>query len=525
MGERRIRLRFVGPNADRKWDGDRLLRIGRSPDLEIVLNDTSVSRRHAEIVATDHGWVVRDLGSRNGTFLNGSRVGRLERRLQERDLVQCGNLVLSVELLVEAPLQYAETPHGSLQVQAMTRQSLEQAADLLVQDATRRTRPGEQLLSLLRAGQAVDQVDSLDDFLRQSLRDTVTAVRARRGAIILFDRTTRRLRLSAAYSTRPDLAGTTQCFSQTLAGRCFQGSQSLLCIDIYDDPELRRATSVQETSMTSVICALLRSPRLNLGVLHLDRGPSDDPFTRDELHLADALAANLSTALEGAQRLQERQRHVFIQTVLAFSQVIEMRDEYTGGHTQRVTDLALLLADEMKLSETDRYHLRVGAPLHDIGKIGIDDAILRKRERLTPAEFEHMKTHAARGADILGMLPGLEDVIPIVRNHHERWDGTGYPDRLRADRIPRLARLVTVADTFDAMTTDRPYRASRSPAQAFGEIRDGAGSQFDPECAEAFLRVRARVEQLLREYESLPNTQRPDQIPGLSGFATATACV
>src|SRR5205807_8747206 len=133
------------------------------------------------------------------------------------------------------------------------------------------------------------------------------------------------------------------------------------------------------------------------------------------------------------------------------------RDQYTGGHTARVTNYSLLLADQLSLSAGDKELLRIGTPLHDIGKIGIDDAILRKPDRLTPEEFEAMKLHTVKGAEILATVPDLRPVIPIVRSHHERWDGRGYPDALAGKDIPALARVVALADAFDAMTSDRPY--------------------------------------------------------------------
>src|SRR5438132_6284443 len=152
MIERRIRLRAIGPNfdKDKNWESDRLLRIGRLEALEVILDDTSISRRHAEIAFTEKGWLARDLGSTNGTFLNGVRLGRTGQSLRARDLLQCGNVVLTVELL-DDPLDVTETPCGTLQVQAVARQSLQEAAQKLALDVTRSTRPGEQLLSLLQA--------------------------------------------------------------------------------------------------------------------------------------------------------------------------------------------------------------------------------------------------------------------------------------------------------------------------------------------------------------------------------------
>src|SRR5260370_27947350 len=197
--------------------------------------------------------------------------------------------------------------------------------------------------------------------------------------------------------------------------------------------------------MASVLCVLLRTPRKRLGVLHLDRGPMQKPFSQDDLHLADALAANVSAGIESAQLLR-KQRDLFYATITILAQSVELRDPYTGNHTARVTEYAMLLGQYLDLSPEDLHLIRIGTPLHDIGKIGIDDAILRKPARLTPAEFDIMKTHTPKGAKILEQAPELAQVIPIVRSHHERWHAQGYPDGLTGPQIPVLARIAVVAD-------------------------------------------------------------------------------
>jgi putative nucleotidyltransferase with HDIG domain len=507
MTERRVRLQVLGSNGDRnrKWESDRVLRIGRVTGLEVVLDDASVSRRHAEIAFTNDQWVARDLGSTNGTFLNGARLGRTGQPVRSRDVLQCGHVVLILEVLTDDPLDFSETPCGNIQVQAVARQSLEEAASKLVCQVAQSTRPGEQLLSLLRAGQFLDLTDSLDELLLRNLQDIVRSLGARRGSAVLLDAKTGKMNLRTVYPKQL-ASGAQQGFSTTMARTCISRGQSLLCADIGADPELVLVDSVTGMFMTSTICALLRSPQRYLGILQLDRGLNDAPFTSDDLHRADALAATISFAFESAQQLQERQHDLFIQTVIAFSQVIELRDPYTGGHAQRVTDYALLLAEEMNLSETDRHCLRIGAPLHDIGKIGIDDAILRKTEPLTPEEFEHMKSHTVKGAALLQTLPDLDMVLPIVRNHHERWDGCGYPDQLADTMIPQLARVMAVVDTFDAMTTDRPYRMGMPIDEALARIERAAHTQFDPACVEAFVRLRPLLEHQLSQNQGQPQT-------------------
>jgi len=258
------------------------------------------------------------------------------------------------------------------------------------------------------------------------------------------------------------------------------------------------AQSIAEGAMSSVLCVLLRTPRRRLGVLHLDRGPAQNAFTREDLALADALAANVSAGIESAQ-LFEKQRKLFLSTITILAQALELRDDYTGGHTARVTRYAELLAKKMNLAHEEIQWIRLGTPLHDVGKIGIDDAILRKPGGLTPAEFEIMKSHTLKGAAILSTIPDLAPIIPIVRSHHERWDGRGYPDGLTGEEIPLLARIVAVADTFDAMTSERPYRKAMAPEVALAEVKKQSGKQFDPMCAAAFTETIADILQVFHD--------------------------
>ncbi len=302
--------------------------------------------------------------------------------------------------------------------------------------------------------------------------------------------------MRATYKSRRSLP-TPQFYSETLVQRSFQRGESFLCADVSLDARLQSARSIMHGGIASVICALLRSPRRQLGVLHLDRGPFQEPFSRAEFFLADAIAANVSIAIESAQ-LVARQRDEFVGTITALARAVEVRDQYTADHTQRVTDYSLMLAEELRLSPGERYHIQIGTPLHDIGKIGVEDAILRKPGRLTAEEFEQMKLHTLKGAAILETIPALRPIIPIVRSHHERWDGTGYPDRLASDQIAQVARIVAVADAFDAMTSNRPYRTALPVEAAWAELVNKAGSHFDPTVVKAFLNLRERVETRLR---------------------------
>jgi putative nucleotidyltransferase with HDIG domain len=489
-----LRLRGISGDVKGKvWESESLLRAGRLGTLEIVLDDSSVSRRHAEVRNVDNGWWVRDLDSTNGTYVNGVRLGNGERQLHARDIIQFGKVAMMVEIV-----ETSDTPTGAssdqILVEASTSSSWEEGFQRLAFDRNHHPRAGDQLMALLRAGHHLVTTESEDELLHSILNDAVSVLDAQRGAIVLADAPDGGLRLRALASGRGEAPGRFH-FSKKLAQRCFSRGESILCCSVEDDAELKGQISIADGAMASVLCVLLRTPRKRLGVLHLDRSYWQKAFNEDDLHLADALAAHVSAGIECASLLR-RQRDLFLNTITILAQAVELRDEYTGGHTARVTNYSLLLAQKLGLSAKDIDLIRIGTPLHDIGKIGIDDEILRKPGKLTEAEYEIMKTHTVKGAAIISTIPDLHPVIPIVRSHHERWDGRGYPDKLVAEAIPQLARIVAVADAFDAMTSNRPYhqdKKGRPPEVAFEEVRQMAGKQFDPECAKAFMEIQQEV--------------------------------
>jgi HD-GYP domain-containing protein (c-di-GMP phosphodiesterase class II) len=214
--------------------------------------------------------------------------------------------------------------------------------------------------------------------------------------------------------------------------------------------------------------------------------------------------------LSQREELKTKQRELYLFTVEKLAQAVYLRDTYTGEHSRRVTRFALLLGRQLRLSAEDLEAIRFVTPLHDIGKIGIPDNILRKPGPLTPEEFDVMKTHTTLGVKFLEHIPDLRPRLAIVRSHHERWDGHGYPDGLAGEDIPLLARVVAVAEAFDALTFDTPYRRGIPAEGAFAELEKQQGEQFDPHVVTAFLQVREKV---VEEMSRLANKSDPS--PGL----------
>lgn len=179
----------------------------------------------------------------------------------------------------------------------------------------------------------------------------------------------------------------------------------------------------------------------------------------------------------------------YLESIEVLRKTVEVKDVYTKGHSDRVAEYALLIGEKLNLSEADMKTLKIGALFHDIGKIGIPDAILLKDSKLTDDEYSEIKNHPTIGAHILSNATIFADIIPIVKHHHERFDGRGYPGRLAGNDIPFFARIVAIADTFDAMTSRRSYRNALDFEYTKNEIYSCKGTQFDPEIADVFLDI------------------------------------
>ncbi|MEW6667459.1 MAG: HD domain-containing phosphohydrolase [Thermodesulfobacteriota bacterium] len=224
------------------------------------------------------------------------------------------------------------------------------------------------------------------------------------------------------------------------------------------------------------------------GVLLLGGKVDQKGFDGEDEFILKFLAEKAALNIENIA-LYDNVRESFMATLMALVSAIEAKDSYTQQHSSRVTEYASSIALRMGCSREDLQRIASAAPLHDIGKIGVSDSVLNKPGRLTEEEFKHIQIHPLTGVNIVSPLGLDPEEIAVIRNHHERWDGRGYPDRLRGLDIPKLARILAVADSYDAMNSDRAYRKALPPSVCIQELKNGAGTQFDPAVVDSALEV------------------------------------
>ena len=203
-------------------------------------------------------------------------------------------------------------------------------------------------------------------------------------------------------------------------------------------------------------------------------------------HNFNHMAGNIESLVRKLKHALRQNQELFLETIRTLAAAIDAKDPYTKGHSERVSAYSMAIARHLGLGFDDIFHVRIAAILHDVGKLGIRDGILNKPGGLTDEEYEIMRRHPDIGAQIMAPISKLKTIIPGIRNHHETWDGNGYPDKLKGEQIPMVARIIGVADTFDAMTTSRPYQEAMPFTHVTDKMKSMAGTRFDPTVVEAF---------------------------------------
>ncbi|MBN2227090.1 MAG: HD domain-containing protein [candidate division Zixibacteria bacterium] len=351
-------------------------------------------------------------------------------------------------------------------------------------------------VELMKIAEAMADGVQLKSLLNLIAKSAVRELPAKAASIVLFDPMSGEGRIKSIYGTAG--GNDVEAFLHGESPQCRRTMTSLHPEFISE--EMNDNDSPYHRTLVSFP---LVSKRMLLGLLNVIYDNRFMEISTGQKRLVSLLASKAASAIE-ANNLHQDLQHSYLQTIASLANAIEARDHYTAGHTDRVYHYAEVLARQLNWSDARLNQLRNGCLLHDIGKIGIPDNVLNKPGFLTVEERKIMEQHPELGARILSDVPFLEPIIPYILTHHERYDGTGYPQGLKGEDIPMEGRLLAVADTFDAITSDRPYRQGRAPELAIEELVCHRGTQFDPHMVDLFVSANERGLVRVEHSEKMP---------------------
>lgn len=347
----------------------------------------------------------------------------------------------------------------------------------------------EQLKTLIELSSLINSSLELNDVKRKAIESATNLLNAEGGSLILIDKESGDMFFETVIGEKGEIIrGLRLKKGEGIAGWVANTGEVLIINDVQSDKRfLKEFDKKTKFKTRNMICVPLKSKDKILGVMQVIN-KKDGDFCEEDKNLFLAFANQVAIAIENALLYQEL-KETFYSTVQALADTIEKRDYYTGEHIKRVMNYSIEIGKALGLSKKELEDLKLASILHDVGKIGIRDQILLKNDRLEPNEAKLMSKHAEIGAEILSHIQALKDIIPGVRGHHERVNGKGYPDGLKDEEIPIIARIIAVADAFDALTTNRPYRDAISDDEALKELKDNAGIQFDKNVVDTFIKL------------------------------------
>ena len=489
-----------GIEKDSVWElrGSRTL-IGRDAKCDIVVDDSRLSRIHAEIVREENGFVLYDRNSSNGSCINGDRVTR--QVLLPGDQIEIGKTKIEVleDILIPGIEWQEEDTYlvtSVIPLDTLSHQLEDAGASSKTPSAPGKKGPREKrdladrllknLETVYEVGNAINSIRAIDQLLDRIAEKLLDAfARAERVCILLQgEKDSFEPRFVKNRAAGP---GQPLQISRSIVNQSTKEQVCIVANDVAHDARFSAVESIIATNLRSFMCAPLAAKGLVLGLIYLDNQEKSNCFDENDVALLSALANQSAIAIENS-RLYEDLQKAYHESIVALMNTVEAKDAYTRGHSRRTSRYSLGIAQEMKLRGKACKEIRTAAELHDIGKVGVRDLIIGKDSALSTMEFRDIQSHVLTGENILKPIESLRFALPVIRHHHEHYDGSGYPDGLKGDEIPLEARIVGVADAFDAMTTQRPYNEPLSTEKALERLEAQKGKQFDPDVVDALSR-------------------------------------
>jgi len=490
-----------GKSKGHVWElsGERAL-IGRDPRCDIVIEDPRLSRLHAEIIFDGEAKIFEDRESQNGSYINGVRV--TSQTLFPGDIIKLGYTTLrAVEKDLSQEVCWDENAPlvtSAIPIDRLTEQVKEASSWPSTGKERRREKDQKRDLNAVKliknlktiydVGRTLNSIKNLDEMLDEVGKTVLEVFQSVERLCILFKAKNGASRFEPKIiKTR----GKAQCgpfrISRSILQKTVKNQMCILAGDAASDERFAASKSIMSMQLRSVMCAPLISKGVLLGAIYLDNRRAPNSFDDNDLALLSALANQSAVAIENSLLYEEVQK-AYHEVILALMNTVNAKDPYTRGHSRRTSRYALGIAQEMGLSTRECNKIKTAAELHDIGKIGVGDFIMNKQNSLSTTEYNSIKAHVLTGESIVKPIKYLHFALPMIRHHHEHFDGTGYPDGLKREEIPLGARIIGAADAFDAMTTQRPYNKPLSFEEAVGKCGSGAGKHFDPDVIKALAR-------------------------------------
>lgn len=343
---------------------------------------------------------------------------------------------------------------------------------------------------LLEIGQAFNSSLDFDDVLNMVMDRVIEVLKAERGCIMLRQENDEFSLMMARGLDQKTIDATDFAVSKNMVRQVLESGEPILSSNAMQDDRFNEFGSISLHQIRSIMAAPITFRNEVRGLIYVDNRIKTGLFKEDQLELLTAIAQQAAGAIENA-RLYKTRREI----ILVLANAIEAKDMYTRGHIERVCSYSMAIGRELQLDEEDLHDLEIASFLHDAGKIGVPDRVLQKPGHLDDEERVEMEKHALLGEALVLPVDIPGRVKLSIRHHQEKFDGTGYPDGLKAEEIHLFARIIAVADTWDAMTSDRVYRKALPREVAVAELQKSAGSQLDPRVVDAFLRVIDRGEE------------------------------
>jgi putative nucleotidyltransferase with HDIG domain len=412
-----------------------------------------------ESILSENNDIIKETFEKNNFVIKDKKISL---PLKSDDKI-IGCLILYKEEIDYNKVKFLENLIEKASIVIERRQNYESALNMI-----------NKLSSVSYLGNLILSTPNLEEVLNLIVKSVTEMLDAKGAVLKLLNEIKQQLEIYTSYGLSSHYLSNIENISKSIENEVIKSSQIKILAE----------------GTNSLICVPLITKGKTIGILTVFF-PYRRSFTEGDKKLLLIFSSHTAIAIQNAKLLKEL-KNMYIETMKSLATLLDAKDSYTRGHSEEVSKYAVEIAEELGLTEEEKELLQFSSILHDIGKIGVDDNILKKPSKLTPSEYEKIKKHPVIASRILKSVKGFENIAKIIAHHHEHYDGKGYPDGLKKDSIPLLSRIIAVADAFEAMTSDRPYRKAFDKNTALYELEINKNKQFDPVVVDAFKRILSK---------------------------------